>query len=294
MRRIVLLAGLVLVLPAGGGSAATPPAGLFVLAYDTTPGAVAETDVDLALNTAAGSVSEFVPAGYALDLGAAPGTVVGSATVRGPDPFADTLLVVDPAAFVDESCAEGAHAAVWTAGPLTVFVDPADVGYRLTFCPPDGTADVDLDLRALLTNPATPGSAVWRAVVATGDGSIETRSVVAFPQTLDFRASVLAGPSWLVLHGRLLSAGKARAAVTVHFAVATRADLGDARDLGAARTRTDGSYALRRPYPRTLANRRLTLIAYVNFYVQPCSNCAGQTLAPPPAELVSVTVPRAG
>jgi hypothetical protein len=294
MLRIVLLAALVLALPAGGRSATAPPAELFVFAYDTTPGAVAETDVDLSLNATAGSVSEYIPAGYGLDLDAAPGAVVGSATVHGPEPFSDSLLAADPAAFTEESCAEGIHAAVWTAGPLTVFVDPADDGYQLTFCPLDEAADVDLDLRGVLTNPAVPGLAVWRAVVAAGDSSIEARSVVAFPQTLGFRASVAARPSRIALRGRLLSAGKARAGINVRFAIATRADLSDARDLGAARTRADGSYTLTRPLPHTRVKRRLTLIAYVNFYVQPCADCAGQTIAPPPAELVSVTVPRAG
>jgi hypothetical protein len=81
MRQLLLLAALVLALPAGSRSA-TPPAELFVFAYDTAAGAASETDVDLSLNGSAGVVTEEVPAGYRLDLSASPGTVVGSRRSR--------------------------------------------------------------------------------------------------------------------------------------------------------------------------------------------------------------------
>lgn len=294
MRSLVLLAALVLAVPAAGRSA-TPPAELFVLAYDTAPGATAETDVDLSLNVAADVVTETVPAGYRLDLSDSPGTVVGSAIVRAPEPVSASLLAADPASFAANGCAVGRHSAVWTAGALTVFVDPMGNTYRLTFCPPEQTVDVDLDLQGVLNNPAVPGTTTWRAFVTAGRNTIETRSAVCIPQTLGLRAAYLARTSRLALRGRLLSAGTPRRGVTVRFALATRADLRDARDFGAARTRADGTYALTLPFARTRVRQRLTLIAYVNFYAgacaEPSAGCVAQSIAPPPAELVSLTIP---
>lgn len=294
MRSLVLLTALVLALAAGGRSA-TPPAELFVLAYDTAPGATAETDIDLSLNTAAGVVTEDVPAGYRLDLSAPPGAVVGSAIVRAPEPVSASLLAADPASFAADGCSSGRHAAVWTAGLLTVFVDPVDGTNRLTFCPPAHTVDVELDLEGVLTNPAVSGEATWRAFVTTGQTRFETRSVVGIPQRLGLRAAYLMRTSRLALRGRVVSAGTPRRGVTIRFALATRADLSDTRNLGAARTRADGSYALTLPFARMRARQHLTLIAYVNFYAGPCAKpsagCGAQSIAPPPAEVVSLTVP---
>ena len=127
----------------------------------------------------------------------------------------------------------GTHASVWVGGPLRVLVDAVPGGgFQLTFGPPAGTVDVDLDLDGVLTNPPGPGQATWRAVVTTGAGTVEARSVVGIPQTLGFRAR-FAGR--LVLRGRLLSARAPRHGVDVHFAIATNDDLSEARDLGTAR-----------------------------------------------------------
>ncbi len=89
-----------------------------------------------------------------------------------------------------------------------------------------------------------------------------------------------------------------RAQVNVHVAAATRADLSDAQDLGVARTRADGSYSLRKTVARKRTKQRLILIAYVNFYVGDCSDppllpggCAEQSIAPPPAQLTTLTIP---
>ena len=162
-------------------------------------------------------------------------------------------------------------------------------GFQLTFGPPAGTVDVDLDLDGVLTNPPGPGQATWRAVVTTGAGTVEARSVVGIPQTLGFRAR-FAGR--LVLRGRLLSARAARHGVDVHFAIATNDDLSEARDLGTAETHADGTYSLTRSFPRKRTPQHVTLIAYVNFYVGPCRGCVVQSTTPPPAEFVSLTVPK--
>ena len=279
MLLIVLLAALVLAARAGG---AEPPAQLFVMAYDTTPGAVAETDIDLVLAAPASAVSVVVPAGYRRDAAAPAGAAVGTAILRtAPGRAATVTLRADE---------PGTHAAVWVGGLLTVLVDAVSGGgLQLTFGPPVGAVNVDLDLDGVLTNPPAPGHATWCAVVTTGGGTVEARSVVGIPQTLGFRAR-FAGR--LVLFGRLLSAGAPRRAVDVHFAIATNDDLSDARDLGTVPTRADGTYSLTRSVPRHRTAQRLTLIAYVNFYVGPCPGCAVQSTTPPPAELVSLTVPK--
>ena len=271
MRIVVLLAALVLAAPAGGSE---PPVQLFVQAFDTRPGAVAETDVDLVLSGGGGAVTIDVPAGYRLDVAARPGTVVGSATLRAPRPASARLV----------AAAASGHAAIWTAGSLMVLVDRVADEYRLAFTPPAGAEEIDLDLLGVLTNPAAPELVTWRAVV----GGIEARSVVGIPQTLGFRAGYEGG---LRLHGRLRSAGKPRRGVIVHFAVATSPDLSDARDVGAARTQVDGTYSLTHSFPRVRAAQHLTLIAYVNFYAGSCDRCVPQSTAPPPADVVSLTIP---
>jgi hypothetical protein len=283
MRLIGLVALLALGLGlAGRAGGAGPPAQLFVTAYDTRPGAVAETEVDLRLAGPTSVVSVDVPAGYGLDGSAPSGTVVGTVTTcaAGGARATATLLTAEP----------GTHAAVWSGGTSSVLVDPvAGGGYRLALGLPAGTVDVDLDLDGALTNPPLTGPATWRALVTRTDGSrAEARSVVGIPQTLGLRASFVGR---LILRGRLRSGGRPRPRVDVHFAVATRPDLSDARDVGSARTRADGSYALTRPFPRGRVARPLTVIAYVNFYAAGCAGCAAQSTAPPPAELVSLTIP---
>src|SRR5436305_10053598 len=137
---IVLAAALVLAGPVGGAS--RPPE-LFVNALDTTPGTLAETDVDLSLPATVTRVTEYVPSGYVLALDRPAGTVIGSATiVTARSRLTATLLAATPA---ENPCAPGEHAAVWTSGSLTLLVDPTSGGetslgaYKLVFCPEPGT-----------------------------------------------------------------------------------------------------------------------------------------------------------
>src|SRR5438105_7625860 len=176
-----LVAALALAAPAGGGSRGAPRAELFVDAFDTTPGAAAETDVDLSLPASGiSTVTEYLPVGYTLALARPPGTAIGEATIFSAgrrDPEAAALFTADPASFPADPCAPGIHAAVWTASldtsPLTIFVDATSgdespLGpYKLVYCLPADrrVVDVDLDLRVVLANPATAGVATWRAFV---------------------------------------------------------------------------------------------------------------------------------
>jgi hypothetical protein len=310
---VVLLAALALVAPAGGRSTADPPAELFVFPFDTRLGAAAETDLDLSLLDSIATVTDYVPAGYTVALSRPPGTAIGEATIfvsARIDPISAGLFTDDPAMRMTDPCAPGLHAAVWAAAldtfPLTIFVDPtsgdetARGAYKLVYCLPPADArvvDVDLDLRNVLTSPTTAGLVTWRAFVTPFAGSaFEVRSIVAFPQTLGLRPRVAANV--LTLHGRLVSAGLPRSGVNVHLAVAARADLSDARDLGVARTRADGSYSLKTTLVRKRTKQQLIVIAYVNFYVGACSDppllpggCAEQSIAPPPARFVTLTIP---
>jgi hypothetical protein len=314
-----LVAALALVGGAGGRALAEPPAELFVFPFDTTLGARAETDVDLSLpassTLAIASVVEEVPSGTAVALDATPGLAIGTATIflaGDPAPVSAGLFAADLAPFTTDpaaqACSPGPHAAVWTAAldglPLAIFVDPDPTGATtLTYCltqPPARIVDVDLDLQNVVTNATAAGIATWRAFVTPTTGApFEVRSLVALPQTLTFRATYATRTNALALRGTLLSAGKPRPRVNVHFAVATRADLSDAIDIGVAQTRVDGSYALARAFARKRTAQHLILLAYVNFYVGDCSEppllpggCAEQSIAPPPAQLVSLTVPK--
>jgi hypothetical protein len=313
---LALVAALVVAAPAGSRATADPPAELFVFPFATTPGATAETDVDLSLppssTLAIASVTVYVPAGYALDGDRPVGSAIGAATVfaaGSPVPLSAGLFTADPAASAADPCAPGSHAAVWTAAlgssSLTVFVDPpagdeSSLGaYKLVYCASAASGrivDVDLDLQSGLTNPSAPVVLTWRAVVTPAAGEpFELRSIVALPQLLTLRTAFASRTSTLTLSGKLLFAGTPRPGINVHFAVAGRADLADAQKVGVARTRRDGSYLLRRSVHRTSVKRQLLLIAYVNFYDGDCSDpplvpggCADQTVAPPPAQIVAI------
>ena len=323
--------------PAGGRSLADPAAELFVFPFDNTPGAAAETDVDLSLpdssSLAIATVTDYLPAGYTVGLSSPPGTAIGDATifVSGRlDPISAGLFTADPAPFTTDTtaqaCAPGAHAGVWTAAltvsgvalPLTIFVDPTTAdetqrgAYKLVYClPAPGVTrivDVDLDLRNVLTNAAAGGLLTWRALVTpyqpgTGTplpaGVFEVRSIVALPQLLSFRPLFAAKTNVLTLNGRLVSAGTPRSGVNIHFAVATRGDLSDARDLGVIQTKADGRYVFKKTVARKRTVQKLILIAFVNFYVGDCADppllpggCAEQSIAPPPTHFGTLTIPK--
>ena len=256
---LVLAAALVLASPVGSASRR---AELFVNALDTRPSALAEIDVELSLPRSAASVELDVPTGYTV-LDRRPGSAIGSATVTTSRRVGAELFVEGPA--------------VWRAGALSISVD----GDKLTFSPPPGATDVDLDLRSVLVNPSTPSVLAWRAAITPVSGpAYELRSIVAVPQVLTARYT-----PWAI-DGRLLFAGKPRPGVNVHVSAATRDDLSDERELGVATTRSDGTYTLSVAATRS---RRLTLIASVNFYVAACPlPCVGESIAPPPA---AITVP---
>ena len=254
-----------------------------------------------------------------------------SANIIAVDP---TPLTTDPKA---QACAPGSHAAAWNAIfsidgqalPLTIFVDPtggdelARGSYKLVYCLPSPSvaveqgglpggariSDLDLDLRGVLTNPVPASQLVWRALVtpyaigtgtAAPDQAFEIRSLVFLPQVLTAKASFDSKKGTVVVTGKLIGAGAPRGAVRVHVIVGVRADLSDARELGVASTKSDGTYSVIKKVARKKAAQRLILIAFVNFYDAGCGQppplvtvgCLDQTIAPAPPHFGSVRVPK--
>jgi hypothetical protein len=234
---------------AGTAGGASRPTQLFVWPLATTPGSAAETDVEVANPPPALTIE--LPDGYGVAASPA-GTVVGAVTIRfarGRQTSA-TLL---------------AAGSGWVGGGLTIAVDSG----RLRCDLPPATVDLELDLRHALTNPGAPGIYVWRA----GDAS----SAVALPQSLTLRARHSAGQ--LDVGGRLIAAGRPRAGVNVHVDVSPNPDFATHTEW-VAKTRTDGSFALRLP-------RRATteyVVASVSFYA-----AGTETIAPPPAAYAVTT-----
>jgi hypothetical protein len=234
---------------AGAAGGAARPTRLLVWPLVTTPGAPAETDVEIARPPSALTIE--LPDGY--DVTASPpGTVVGSATIRfaGGRQTSATLLAAE---------------AGWVGGGLTIAVDSGELRCDL----PPGTVDVELDLRHALTNPGKPGIYVWRA----GDAS----SAVVLPQLLTLRARHAAGQ--LVVAGRLVAAGQPRAGVNIHVDVSSSPDFATHTE-SVARTRADGSFTLR------VSRRAATeyVVASVSFYA-----AGTETVAPPPAAYAITT-----
>ena len=209
-----------------------------------------ETSVTVGGGGAAGTawIDVAIPAGFTLDLGRPPGTVVGRATVdlestAAPEGEGSTaegdIVVSDPARYAADAraqaCAPGKHAAVWRLEPLDlpVFVDPASGpdaalgGYDLRLCldlaPGLLFGDVELELKRSLGVPATPGIYLWRVFVtpltptgvADPHATWEAHGIVPWPLVLTLGAHRTAQKDRFVLSGRLLLAGRPRAHATV-------------------------------------------------------------------------------
>jgi hypothetical protein len=245
-----------------------------------------------------------------------------------------TPLATDPAA---QACAPGPHVAAWSAVfalsgqsfPLTIFADPtsgeelARGSYKLVYCLPSPSipvdqggmpagarvVDVDLDLRGVFTNPPAGGQLLWRAIVipyaagtgtAAPDQAFEVRSLVFLPQVLTAKASYNVKKGAVVVNGKLIAAHAPRGAVKVHIVVGAHADLSDARELGTAQTKRNGTFSLVKKVARKKAVQRLTLVAYVNPYDAGCGQpaalavggCLDETIAPAPPVVGTVTIPK--
>jgi hypothetical protein len=303
--------------PVAGGAASPPPAVFAVANVSNAPGnssPVLALLVPVAGDTlAATSVSVYVPAGYAVDVGRAVGTKVGIA-VAAPSFDGADLIVADPAAYTADPCSPGTHAAVWTASltiggtPTTVplFVDPttgdetARGAYRVTFCQ---TAIVLFELDAL-TAPTAPGFYTWRAVVTPPglpgsqpdpNAVYELRSVVALPHALKIKTSYDRRSQRLTITGISTAGGRPEANAEVVIELQKGSKL---VDFATATTRANGTFTVRKRVVEARAARTLTFGAASGLASSPCTEaalapagCLLQTYAASSEALFKVRIP---
>jgi hypothetical protein len=169
-------------------------------------GTRSDTQVSLSVpagSAEAGKVTLYVPAGYAVDLFARPGTVEGHVLMVTASDFAvGDLKAVNPAQYVNtpqaQACAPGQHVAVWIMDfqdglfssqtvTVPVYIDPtsgdeAALGaYKLQACLPlahlasPGGWPLGAKLRGVawqftrITNPTAAAVYVWRGFVSGPD-----------------------------------------------------------------------------------------------------------------------------
>lgn len=221
-----------------GNALATPR---LIISGGPTPGTAAATTVQITedkSDAAPLKVTIYQAAGYTATLNQVAGTQIGTvhadlqALAISPDAIiqADgTVLVDDPAKNTSNSCAPGAHAAVWllhvTVSGQTidvpVYVDPttgpeqAFGAAKLVFCLSDPYDTAPPAIRApfgvkiinakmtlnsgVITNPSTAGAFLWRSTITPWNPAspapdaaktVEVQSIVTIPQTLSLKATV--------------------------------------------------------------------------------------------------------
>jgi len=230
MRKVffsIVLAMLALVAPASA-AAATPT---FELRnFGTAPGAASDLEMDITVPSdqpAIAKVVIYVPAGYGLNTGVAPGTTVGtvdavaqigSTTVTIPT---GNIVADTPANYTSnpeaQACAPGAHAAVWVAHAasfaIPLYVDPTSStesslgAFKLQACftspdSPGAAAGARLTeailgfVHTVFNNPTAQGIYFWRTIVVpytpgtaapNPAGAYELRSAVFIPATLTIK-----------------------------------------------------------------------------------------------------------
>lgn len=243
MRRsllLVTLAAAVLAAPPIASAAYVPR--FLVTHDDNTTGTQSGTTLRLTLprdHDATARIQILVPLAYQLTTTAAAGTVVGSsnaqvlATAISPDtvaPLEGPVRAQDPAQFVNNQCAPGAHSAVWVAElafsgqtiPVPFYVDavPAanqqalQASHTITVCfsspyIPPAAGGAPLGAKILTANltfvesvTTTPSSAalnVWRGIftpyvvgtaTANAPGTVEARSMSALPKRITLTVRV--------------------------------------------------------------------------------------------------------
>lgn len=244
----------------------------------------------------------------------------GKVTADDPSKYAD-----DPAA---QACASGPHAAVWTfslgagadAQQVHFFVDPAtgtDASFASyviqgCFASPDVPANAGgapaaakflgllVDLPKVFSNPSDRGAYTWRALVMpyvagtstpSPGGTVEVHSVVALPQTLTLTARYDAKRHRVVLSGRLLAAGTARAGANVHLYSGPSAK-GELSAFATVKTRSDGTFTATKSISRTtyFGAQVLFSIASCKESTIATASCVAETRAPPPLAFTRVVV----
>jgi hypothetical protein len=257
-------------------------------------------------------VTFYAPLGYQGVLGQAAGTQVGTVAANvqalriSPDavlPLTGTIVTADPARYVVNQCAPGAHRGVWllrleAAGrtlEVPVYVDVPEgaeasfATFKFQACLPSpylpeeagGAAfgakllDATLTLQSgLLTTPATAGRYIWPAIFTPWPngpglpnvaGTVQSRAIVQIPGQVTLRATYnRARNTWRVAGG-VTENGVGIAGVPVQILRGTRASR-LARIL-TVRTGANGAFAASgrlRPRARTFFRARAVVPNRVN------------------------------
>jgi L,D-transpeptidase catalytic domain/Putative peptidoglycan binding domain len=240
MRCRLLLPVLLVVLLAAPGAAG---AQLVVAGSSTDLGAPSSTTITFDGATPAALVV-YVPLGFTVNLGQAPGTALGTASAtldsRGTAVTAEgSVLVADSAV---AACGSTGHQAVWrlslAGAPSEVLLavdgiapgDPAAdyASHRLGLCAGDGVLVRQLELRieGVFANPSAADSYAWRAVATPADpagalipsGAVESRSTQFFPVRLTLRGSFDRADGEARLTGTVSAGGSALAGARIAIA----------------------------------------------------------------------------
>ncbi len=311
----------VFVAAAGAGRTsrtADPTTALAVRAFQTTPGAAADTEIEVfaPASVPIAAVTIYVPAGYRITLPGA-NAKVGDAAVQfrssgGSNQAGAVVTADDPARHTADACAPGTHAGVWllsaTVGGrglvIPIYVDPAtaDVApkaaYSLKLCLDAATAagfvfeEVDIDLPQVLTNPSTATAYVWRALLTPyGAGevpdaarTVEAQSLVPLPHRLTLGARYDAKKHTVTLSGVTTIAGGIPAAgFDVGIASSTSSKFSSVKLFANAKTDKRGRYTVTKPLRQTTY-----FFSFISFYlIAQCdptlgsAPCVSETLAPP-------------
>ena len=222
----------------------------------------------------------------------------------------------DPTA---QACAPGTHAAAWTlslgagadAQQVHLFVDPATgtdadfASYVIQGCfaSPDVPASAGgapsaakflalfVDLPKVFSNPTGRGTYTWRALVMpyvagtstqSPGGTVEVHSIVALPQTLTLKSKYDAKRHRVVLSGRLLAAGTARAGAEVHLYSGPTAT-GRLTAFATVKTRADGTFTVTRSISKTTYFGAQVLFATTTCKESTIAtaSCVAESRAPP-------------
>jgi len=319
MLRLVLVGAAALgLLLAAAGPALADTTELYAIAYDTALGSPTDTELDVVVpqnGPAAASLVLYAPKGYQLTLGQAPGTKLGTVAASlavgsgTPVDAQGALVADDPAKYVGNTCAPGAHAAVFVANlsasgitvPVPFYVDPtsgadAAVGsFKLQAClaSPDVPASVggapgglrlleaDVDFVSVFTNPTASGTYTWSVFdtpftpgTATADptGTVEARSLVSLPKLFSLKWALDKTKRKLTLSGKVNEGAKPRAGVNVRFAGGPKKSLDSWKPLGVAKTKADGSYS----FTRAISGP-LYVFAYINPYIEDTCTAPGSS-----------------
>jgi hypothetical protein len=144
----------------------------------------------------------------------------------------------------------------------------------------------------VLVTPYVVGTATLNA-----GATFEARSRALVPHVLTVKARFRPKAKTVLVTGRLSALGKPRTGVKV--SIIGGSPKGATFWEGSARTRSDGSYSLRKRVRLQLRARKLVVFAYINLGHAPCvdptaapGGCVDENISPPASRTVYLRIPR--